>query len=62
MANPYKSQVIESLRRRFGEIRKIKGSESLFVIGDEAARVYFRYSRVFPGGKTFFGLREVDLR
>ena len=62
MANPYKSQVIESLRRRFGEIRKIKGSESLFVIGDEAARIYFRYSKVFPGGKTFFGLREVDLR
>ena len=62
MANPYKSQVIESLRQRFGEIRKIKGSESLLVVGDEAARIYFRYSRVFPGGRTFFGLREVDLR
>jgi hypothetical protein len=62
MANPYKSQVIESLRQRFGEIRKIKGSESLLVVGDEAARIYFRYSKVFPGGRTFFGLREVDLR
>jgi len=62
MANPYKSQVIELLRKRFGEIRKIKGSESLFVVGDEAARVYFRYSKLYPGGRTFFGLREVDLR
>jgi hypothetical protein len=62
MANPYKSQVIESLRQRFGETRKIKGSESLFVVGDEAARIYFRYSKLFPGGRTFFGLREVDLR
>jgi hypothetical protein len=62
VANPYKSQVIESLRQRFGQIRKIKGSESLFVVGNEAARIYFRYSKVYPGGRTFFGLREVDLR
>jgi hypothetical protein len=63
MANPYKSEVIRSLQQRFGDIRKLKGSESLFVIGDEAARIYFRYSRVYPGGgRTFFGLRDVDLR
>jgi hypothetical protein len=62
MANPYKSEVIESLQQRFGEVRKIRGSESLFVVGDEAARIYFRYSKVYPGGGTFFGLREVDLR
>lgn len=62
MANPYKSQVLESLRQRYGETRKIRGSESLFVVGDEAARIYFRYSKVYPGGRTFFGLRGVDLR
>ena len=62
MANPYKSRVIDSLRQRFGEIRKIKGSESLFVVGNEAARIYFRYSKVYSGGRTFFGLREVDLQ
>jgi hypothetical protein len=43
-------------------VRKVKGSESLFTIGDEAARIYVRYSKVHPGGRTFFGLREVDLR
>jgi hypothetical protein len=62
MANPYKARVIEALRRRFGDVRKLLGSESLFVVGDEAARVYFRYSKVYSGGRTFFGLREVDLR
>ncbi|MBZ5539243.1 MAG: hypothetical protein LAN61_01860 [Acidobacteriia bacterium] len=62
MANPKKSRILDELRQRFGDVRKLKGSESLFVIGDEAARVYFRYSKVHAGGRTFFGLREVDLR
>lgn len=62
MANPAKFKTLGDLRRRFGDVRKLKGSESLFVIGDEAARVYFRYSKVHARGRTFFGLREVDLR
>src|SRR2546421_11245597 len=62
MANPNKSNIVDDLRQRFGEVRKLKGSESLFAIGDEAARIYFRYSKVHAGGRTFFGLREVDLR
>jgi len=43
-------------------VRKLTGSESLFVVGNEAARIYFRYSKVHEGGRTFFGLRQVDLR
>jgi len=62
MPNPYKARVIDSLRQRFGEVRKLKGSESLFVVGDEAARIYFRYSKVHERGRTFFGLRDADLR
>src|SRR6266849_7040369 len=62
MANPSKSNIVDDLRQRFGEVRKLKGSESLFTIGDEAARIYFRYSKIHAGGRTFFGLREVDLR
>lgn len=62
MANPRKLKILADLRQRFGDVRKLKGSESLFVIGEEAARVYFRYSRVHPGARTFFGLREVDLQ
>jgi hypothetical protein len=62
MANPKKSSILDDLQHRFGEVRKLKGSESLFVIGNEAARIYFRYSKVHTGGRTFFGLRAVDLR
>jgi hypothetical protein len=62
MANPKKSSILDDLQHRFGEVRKLTGSESLFVIGDEAARIYFRYSKVHTGGRTFFGLRAVDLR
>jgi hypothetical protein len=62
MANPTKFKILDDLRQRFGSLRKLKGSESLFVVGEEAARIYFRYSKVHSGGRTFFGLREVDLR
>jgi hypothetical protein len=62
MGNIHKVDVIEELRQRFGELRKLPGSESLFALGDDAARVYIRYSKVHPHGRTFFGLRDVDLR
>lgn len=62
MPNVLKAGIIETLRARFGELHKIGGSQSLFTLGDEAARIYVRYSKVHPGGRTFFGLREVDLR
>jgi hypothetical protein len=62
MANPTKFRILDDLRQGFGSLRKLKGSESLFVVGEEAARIYFRYSKVHSGGRTFFGLREVALR
>lgn len=62
MGNTHKADIVEKLRQRFGELRKLAGSESLFALGDDAARVYIRYSKVHPRGRTFFGLRDVDLR
>jgi hypothetical protein len=62
MANPAKAEVLAILRQRYGDVRKLKGSESLFSVGGGAALVYFRYSKVHPRGRTFFGLREADLR
>lgn len=61
MTNPHKAKVLGELQQRFGQLTKAKGSESLFIIGNEAARIYFRYSKVHRGGRTFFGLRTVDL-
>jgi hypothetical protein len=34
----------------------------MYEVGDGAARVYVRYSRVHQGGRTFYGLRQEDLR
>ena len=62
MPNLRKQRLVEDLQKRFGELRKIKGSESLFILGDDAARLYFRYSKVHERGRTFFGLRQTDLR
>jgi hypothetical protein len=62
MPNVQKSVVLGALEQRFGKVRKLGGSESLFDVGDDAARIYFRYSKVHSGNRTFFGLREVDLR
>jgi hypothetical protein len=62
MSNIYKNKILDTLRNRLGELHKFSDSQSLFTIGDNAARIYFRYSKVHPGGKTFFGLREIDLR
>jgi len=61
MPNIHKSQLLSNFQKRFGEVHKLDDSQSLFVIGDNAARVYIRYSKIHPGGKTFFGLRKSDL-
>jgi hypothetical protein len=61
MAKPAKQQFLEKLKGQFGPVRKLPNSQSLFAIGDNAAMIYVRYSKVHPGGRTFFGLRSVDL-
>ncbi|MGI5869221.1 MAG: hypothetical protein ACOX9C_07250 [Kiritimatiellia bacterium] len=62
MANPVKAAFIEELTSRFGPPRKLKNSESLFEVGRDAVRLYFRYSKRHPHNRTFFGLRKVDLQ
>ncbi len=60
-SNP-KERIIDLIRRHFGEVSKLSGGNSLFTVGNDAARIYFRYSKVHENGRTFFGLRQVDLR
>jgi hypothetical protein len=62
MPNVVKLNFLQELKARFGDLRKIGTSKSLFVLGDGAARVYVRYSKVHEDGSTFFGLRDDDLR
>jgi hypothetical protein len=60
--NADKERILQELRRRFGQVEKMPRSDSLFLIGDGAARVYFRYSKLHPRNRAFFGLRKVDLQ
>jgi hypothetical protein len=62
MPNVHKTKILEALRECLGELHKLPHSQSLFSVGDDAARIYLRYSRVHERRHAFFGLREVDLR
>jgi len=61
MANEQKKTLLKSLSGRFGELRQLQASKSLFVIGQEAAHIYLRYSRLHERRSAFFGLRKIDL-
>ncbi len=60
MPNLLKQSLVAELSQRFGALRRLPGSNSLFSLGQDDARVYFRYSRMHER-KSFFGLRQVDL-
>jgi hypothetical protein len=62
MANRTKTRFLEELTRRYGSLRKMERSQSLYEIGDGAAYIYVRYSKVHGGSRTFYGLREEDLQ
>jgi len=62
MANETKRSFLKELNNRYGSLRKLERSQSLFEIGDSAVRVYIRYSKIHGGDRTFYGLREEDLK
>jgi hypothetical protein len=62
MANLTKADFLKDLSQRYGAIRKLEGSLSLYEIGNGAARIYIRYSKVHSKNQTFYGLRKEDLR
>jgi hypothetical protein len=55
-------QFLEDLKSRFGAVRKLEGSESLYEVGRSGVRVYIRYSRVHNNKRAFYGLRHRDLQ
>lgn len=62
MANLIKYAFIEQLKSRYGRLKKLTSSLSLFELCDGSIRIYVRYSKIHPRGRTFFGLRQEDLR
>ena len=62
MASANKQRILDEFQARFGHFTRIGRGQSLISIGQDAARVYLRYSKVHDRGRTFYGLRETDLR
>lgn len=62
MTNTLKETLLAGLSERFGSLRKLSNSQSLYEVGDGAARIYIRYSKVHQGNRTFYGLRREDLK
>ena len=62
MANDTKKAFLAELAKRYWPLRKLSRSLSLFEVGDGAARIYVRYSKVHEdSGRTWYGLRKEDL-
>lgn len=62
MISSVKRNFLESLATKFGRLKKIGKSQSLYQLEDSSARVYIRYSKVHPRSICFYGLRQEDLR
>ena len=62
LGNQLKPELLSELRARYGKLRKLEGSRSLFEVGDSRLRVYVRYSKLHGQNRTFFGLRQEDIR
>ena len=57
-----KSGLSRVTRTRYGELRRMEKSQSLYEVGNGACRVYIRYSKIHGTKSTFYGLRHEDLQ
>ena len=62
MANEVRATFLKELSNRFGRLQRLGKSRSLYELGEGAARIYIRYSKVHSKGQTFYGLRKEDLQ
>jgi len=60
--NDLKPALLRGLKSRYGSLRKLAGTQSLYEIGEKAARVYIRYSKLHTRNQAFYGLRKEDLQ
>ena len=62
MPNLVKLNLLEKLSQRYGSIQKLPKSLSLFDVGNNAFRLYIRYSKLHSKNQAFYGLRYEDLK
>lgn len=60
MSTDAKKEFLKILEEKFGRVKKIPGSQSLFEIS-RGKRFYYRYSRIHSRNQAFYGLRKEDL-
>lgn len=61
MANLVRSTFLNAVTKRYGILKKLPNSDSLFAVDNGKARIYVRYSKKHARNSTFYGLRKVDL-
>ncbi len=61
MPNKVKVSFLDELKRRYGKLKRLPDSLSLFDVGDNSLRIYIRYSKVHNRNQSFYGLRHEDL-
>jgi len=62
MPNILKNNFKKEIEKRFGKLNKLPKSLSLFDLSNNTARIYIRYSKIHPRKRSFYGLREEDLK
>jgi hypothetical protein len=62
MPNDVKAQFLQTMEQRFGRLRRLPRTQSLYDLGEGLARLYIRYSRIHTRGEAFYGLRQEDLK
>lgn len=62
MFNQIKINFLIDLEKRYGTLKKLPNSLSLFEIGDGVCRIYIRYSKVHSRNQSFYGIRKEDLK
>ena len=62
MPNQFKINFLKSLEVKYGKLKKLPNSLSLFEIGEGVCRVYIRYSKVHSRNQSFYGIRKEDLK
>ncbi len=62
MPNQFKISFLNNLQERYGKLKKLPNSLSLFEIGDGVCRIYIRYLKVHSRNQSFYGIRKEDLK
>lgn len=62
MPNTVKIKFLVELKEKFGVIKKLPNSQSLYEIGDSLSRIYIRYSKIHSRNQAFYGIRKEDLK